>query len=141
VAVAAVVAPARVRKFTEVEVQVFVRSFGYDGKRSEVHLQEVQPDGSVGRELAPPLPVTLQSGYQSVSLTFRTEMTTRRLRVAIPPLADEVSSGNNQIDAEMAIDRTKVRVLYLEGSTQPLQQVRVADRYQLRGPFSELKQA
>ena len=141
VAVAAVVAPARVRKFTEVEVQVFVRSFGYDGKRSEVHLQEVQADGSVGRELAPPLPITLQSGYQSVSLMFRTDMTTRRLRVAISPLSDEVSAGNNQIDAEMAIDRTKVRVLYIEGSTQPLQQVRVADRYQLRGPFNELKQA
>ena len=38
VAIAAVVAPPRVRKFTEVEVQVFVRSFGYDGKRSEVQL-------------------------------------------------------------------------------------------------------
>ena len=36
VAIAAVVAPPRVRKYTEVEVQVFLRSFGYDGQRAEV---------------------------------------------------------------------------------------------------------
>ena len=44
VAIAAVVAPPRVRKFTEVEVQVFVRSFGYDGKRSEVQLLRNRPE-------------------------------------------------------------------------------------------------
>jgi uncharacterized membrane protein len=139
-AVAAVVLPPRVRKFTEVEVQVFVRSFGYDGKRSEVQLLEVEGGGRAGRTLAS-LPITLQSGFQSVSLTFRTEVSTRRLRVAIPTLADEVTERNNQIDAEIAIDRTKIRVLYIEGSAQGISRVATADRYQLRGPFTDLKQA
>lgn len=141
VAVSAVVAPPRARKFTEVDVQVFVRSFGYDGKRSEVQLLELLPDGSVGRKLCPPLPITLQSGFQSVSLSFRTELNTRKLRVAIPMQNDEVTTANNHIDAEMQIERTKIRVLYVEGSNQPLTQVRVGDRYQMRGAFSDLKAA
>ena len=41
----------------------------------------------------------------------------------------------------MPIDRTKIRVLYVEGSSQPMHAVRVGDRYQYRGPFSDLKQA
>lgn len=140
IALAAVVAPPRVRKFTEVEVQVFVRSFGYDGKRSEVQLLEIVEGNRVGRKLAS-LPITLQSGFQSVSLSFRTDLSTRKLRVAIPPLADEVSDRNNQVDAEMQIDRTKIRVLYVEGSPQPYTQVRVGERMQIRGPFTDLKQA
>ncbi|HEX5104609.1 MAG TPA: vWA domain-containing protein, partial [Pirellulaceae bacterium] len=84
VAIAAVVAPPKVRKFTEVEVQVFVRSFGFEGKRSEVQLWELEA-GREGRKLAS-MPITLQSGYQSVSLLFRTDLATRKLRVAIPPL-------------------------------------------------------
>ena len=145
VAIAAVVAPPRVRKFTEVEVQVFVRSFGFEGKRSEVQLLEMVEDPDTrerreGRKLAS-LPITLQSGYQSVSLSFRTDLSTRKLRVAIPTLPDEVSDGNNRLETEMQIDRTKIRVLYVEGSAQPVQQVRVGDRYQFRGPFTDLKQA
>ncbi|MCI0361341.1 MAG: glutamine amidotransferase [Planctomycetaceae bacterium] len=140
VAIAAVVAPPSARKLTEVEVQVFVRSFGFDGKRAEVQLLEMV-DGRETRQLAPSLPITLQSGYQSVSLSFRTDLATRKLRVAIPTLAEEVSDRNNRLDTEMKIERTKIRVLYVEGSPQPIQQVRVGDRYQFRGPFSDLKQA
>lgn len=140
IAVSAVVAPPRVRKFTEVEVQVFLRSFGYDGKRSDVELWEVIDGGKVGRKLAT-LPVTLQSGFQSVSLAFRTDLSTRKLRVAIPALADEVSTANNHLDTEMAIDRTKIRVLYVEGSRQPASYIQVGTKTQVRGPFTDLKMA
>jgi uncharacterized membrane protein len=139
VAIAAVVAPPKVRKYTEVEVQVFVRSFGYEGQRSEVRLMELE-NGREGRQLAS-LPITLQSGYQSVSLTFRADLATRKLRVTIPTAPNEVSDRNNQLETEMGIERTKIRVLYVEGSAQPMTAVRVGDRYQYRGPFSDLKQA
>ena len=139
VAIAAVVAPPRVRKYTEVEVQVFVRSFGYEGQRSEVRLMELE-NGREGRKLAS-LPITLQSGYQSVSLSFRADLATRKLRVTIPAVANEVSDRNNQLETEMGIERTKIRVLYVEGSAQAMTAVRVGDRYQYRGPFSDLKQA
>lgn len=141
VAIAAVVAPPRVRNLTQVEVQVFLRSFGYDGKRTEVHLDELDSDGNKRRALAPPLPVTLQSGFQSVSLAFRTDLDTRNLRVSIPPLESEVSDRNNTLKTEIAIERTKIRVLYVEGSSQPITSIRVGDRNQYRGPFSDLKQA
>jgi hypothetical protein len=140
VAVAAVVAPQRARKFTEVEVQVFLRSFGFDGKRSEVQLLEIGDRQRADRQLAS-LPITLQSGFQSVSLSFRTDLNTRRLRVVIPPLPNEISDRNNQVDTEMAIDRTKIRVLYVEGSSQPLTQMLVNQRVQIRGPFTDFKQA
>jgi|GEM_PF-549514 len=141
VAIAAVVAPPRARKFTEVEVQVFLRSFGFDGKRAKVQLLEIGADGRADRELTPALPITLQSGFQSVSLPFRTELSTRKLRVAISPLANEISDRNNQLETEMAIDRTKLRVLYIEGSPQPFATAYIGQRYQIRGPFSEFKQA
>ncbi|MGH7134886.1 MAG: hypothetical protein ACREHD_04050, partial [Pirellulales bacterium] len=140
VAVAAVVAPQRARKFTEVEVQIFLRSYGFDGKRSEVRLLEVGGGGRGDRQLAS-LPITLQSGFQSVSLSFRTDLTTRKLRVVVPPLANEISDGNNQVDTEMTIDRTKLRVLYIEGSSQPLTQVVENGQYRIRGPFVDFKQA
>lgn len=140
VAVSAVVAPPKARKYTEVEVQVFLRSFGYDGKRTEVQLQEIVDTDRVGRTLTA-LPITLQSGFQSVSLSFRTDLSTRKLRVNVPPLADEVSDRNNQVNTEMGIDRTKIRVLYVEGSSQPYTSVRIGDRTQTQGPFSDLKQA
>lgn len=140
IAVSAVVAPPKARKFTEVEVQVFLRSFGYDGKRTEVQLLEIVDGDRVGRTLAS-LPVTLQSGFQSLSLSFRTDLATRQLRVNVPPLSDEVSDRNNQVNTEMGIDRTKIRVLYIEGSSQPYTTVRVGDKYQMQGPFSDLKQA
>lgn len=141
IAVAAVVAPQRARKFTEVEVQVFLRSFGFDGKRAKVQLLEVGADGRAGRELTPALPITLQSGFQSVSLPFRTDLSTRKLRVAISPLANEISDRNNHFDTEMWIDRTKLRVLYVEGSPQPFSTTYVQQRYQVRGPFTDFKQA
>ncbi len=140
VAIAAVVAPPRVRKYTEVEVQVFIRSFGYDGQRGEVRLLDIGDGEGAGRKLAA-IPVTLQAGFQSVSLTFRTDLATRKLRVEIPGLANEVSDKNNRLDTEMAIDRTKIRVLYVEGSSAPVTTMRIGDRTQIRGPFTDLKQA
>jgi len=141
VAVAAVVAPPRARKFTEVEVQVFLRSFGFDGKRCEVQLLEVGAGDRADRQLAPPLAITLQSGFQSVSLSFRTDLSTHKLRVAVPPLAGEISDRNNRLETEMAIDRTKLRVLYVEGSSQPVTTTVVGTRNQIHGPFSDFKQA
>lgn len=140
VAIAAVVAPPRVRKYTEVEVQVFIRSFGYDGKRGEVRLLDVGDDNRATRRLSS-IPITLQSGFQSVSLSFRSDITTRKLRIEIPKLVDEVSDKNNRLETEMAIDRTKIRVLYVEGSPRRATEVQVGTRSQVRGPFTELKQA
>ena len=142
VAIVACVVPPRARRFAEVEVQVFLRSYGYDGRRCEVSL--IAPgniEGEADRALAPPVPVTLHDGFQSVGLSFRTDTKTRKLQVNVSSLPDEVSTANNSFKAEVQIDRTKIRVLYVEGSSQPLQQVQTGTRYEMRGPYSDLQKA
>ena len=142
VAIVACVVPPRARRFSEVEVQVFLRSYGYDGRRCEVSL--VAPssvEGEADKNLAPPVPVTLHDGFQSVGLSFRTDSKTRKLQVNVSSLPDEVSTANNSFKAEVQIDRTKIRVLYVEGSSQPLQPVQTGARYEVRGPYSDLQKA
>jgi uncharacterized membrane protein len=142
VAIVACVVPPRVRRFAEVEVQVFLRSYGYDGRRCEVTLTAPSnSEGEADRPLAPPVPVTLHDGFQSVGLSFRTDPKTRKLQVSVSTLPDEVSTANNSFKAEVQIDRTKIRVLYVEGSSQPLQPVQRGDKYDVRGPYSDLQQA
>lgn len=142
VAIVACVVPPRARRFAEVEVQVFLRSYGYEGRRCEVSL--IAPstvEGEADRNLAPPVPVTLHDGFQSVGLSFRTDAKTRKLQVNVSSLPDEVSTANNTFKAEVQIDRTKIRVLYVEGSSQPLQPVQTGSRYEVRGPYTDLQKA
>ncbi|HUQ71650.1 MAG TPA: hypothetical protein VM165_19130, partial [Planctomycetaceae bacterium] len=142
VSIVACVAPPRVRRYTEVEVQVFLRSYGYDGRRCEVTLSAPgNGPNEADRLLAPAVPVTLHDGFQSVALSFRSDPKTRKLQAAISELPDEVSTTNNRFQTEVAIDRTKIRVLYVEGSTQPLQSVQRGDKNEVRGPYSDLQQA
>ena len=166
VAIVACVVPPRARRFAEVEVQVFLRSYGYNGRRCEVSLiapgnSSSEPGGvsprtdssrsnaSHGNDspkeadkiLAPPVPVTLHDGFQSVGLSFRTDAKTRKLQVNVSSLPDEVSTANNSFKAEVQIDRTKIRVLYIEGSSQPLQPVQRGTVYEVRGPYSDLQKA
>ncbi|TXT39021.1 MAG: putative membrane protein [Planctomycetota bacterium] len=142
VAIVACVVPPRARRFAEVEVQVFLRSYGYDGRRCEVTLiASSGVEGEADRNLAPPVPVTLHDGFQSVGLSFRTDTKTRKLQFNVSSLPDEVSTANNSFKAEVQIDRTKIRVLYVEGSSQPLQPVQMGTRYEVRGPYSDLQKA
>ena len=141
VAIVAAVVPEAVRRHSRVEVQVFLRSYGFDERRVEVHLSAIDDDGVPIRRLAQPVPLTLHSGFQPVSLSFRANKDTRRLLIHIPPTTDEVSSKNNSIEAETYIDQTKIRVLYVEGTRQLPRTVRQGDQVVIRGPYSELQQA
>lgn len=139
VAIVGVVAPDRVRRFSQVDVQVFLRSFGYDGKRAELVLSALGDDGRP-RKLTS-LPITLHKGIQSAGLTFQSDSQMRKLQVSIDAQENEISDDNNRFHLEIAIDRTKIRVLYLEGNVTRLQTVRRGDRNEIRGSFSELQDA
>jgi uncharacterized membrane protein len=115
VAIVAAVAPAKARKQAQVEVDVFLRSFGFAGQRVELQLQALDETGNVRRVLTT-LPVTLQDGVQPLTLAFRTEPDLKRLRLHIPPAPNDLAPGNNDFPLEIEIDRTKIRVLMLEGS-------------------------
>src|SRR5262249_36307503 len=72
VAIVGVVAPDRVRRFSQVDVQVFLRSFGYEGRRAEVVLSAVGDDGRILRRITA-MPITLRKGIQSAPLTFQSD--------------------------------------------------------------------
>jgi uncharacterized membrane protein len=114
-AIVGAIAPAKARKQARVEVDVFLRSFGFAGRRTELRLQDLDETGKVRRTLTT-LPVTLQDGMQPVTLSFRTEPDLKRLRLHLHPLPNDVATANNDFPLEIEIDRTKIRVLLLEGS-------------------------
>ena len=116
-AIVAAVAPARARKQAQVEVDVFLRSYGFAGRRTELQLQALDETGKVRRTLTT-LPITLQDGMQPVTVAFRTEPDLKRLRLHLPPLPRDLAPANNDFPLEIEIDRTKIRVLMLEGSPE-----------------------
>jgi uncharacterized membrane protein len=141
VAVVSMVAPAQVRKHSKVSAQVFVRCFGYRGKRSELKIVAVGPDGKPEAVLAH-TPVVLQEGLTSYPLAFESGDQDRRIEARIDPQPGEVSVANNAFGADLAIDHTKIRVLYLEGANENF----VAQRGQssageVRGAFASLQGA
>ena len=140
VAIVGAVAPRRVRKFSEVEVNVFLRSYGYDGVASSVRLITSNGSGQNERQL-PPVPITLRSGFQTVTLKFRSELETQQLKIQVTPQANEIATNNNAFETDIAVDRTKIRVLYLEGSSQPRRAVRKDGVMKLQGPYSDLSDA
>lgn len=115
VAIVAAVAPAKARKQAQVTIDAFLRSFGFAGQRAELQLQALDETGAVRRTLTT-LPITLQDGVQPVSVAFRTEPDLKRLRLHVPPLARDLAPANNDFPLEIEIDRTKIRVLLLDGS-------------------------
>ena len=140
ISIVSVVAPPSVRKQSQVTVNVFLRSYGFDGERTEVRLNAVDRNGEFTRKLSS-IPVTLKSGFQSVGLAFRTDLETRRLQVSIPVQPLEISTGNNKFLTEISVDRTKIRVLYLEGSASSSVSEVVDNRVVQRGPHSDLQNA
>ncbi|MEJ7636481.1 MAG: hypothetical protein WKF75_00450 [Singulisphaera sp.] len=117
VAVVSMVVPNLVRKHMQVSAQVFVRSFGYHGQRTDLKLVAPGADGQPGPVLAH-VPVVLRDGLASYTLAFDSGEQDRLVEARIAPRPGEVSASNNVFRADLAIDRTKVRVLYLEGSTE-----------------------
>ena len=117
VAIVSMVAPDQVRKYSKVSAQVFVRCFGYKGKRSELKIVAVGPDGKPDAVLAR-TPVVLQEGLTSYPLAFESGDQDRRIEARIDPQPGEVSVANNAFGADLAIDHTKIRVLYLEGANE-----------------------
>jgi uncharacterized membrane protein len=115
VAIVAAVAPAKARKQSQVTVDVFLRSFGFAGRRAELQLQALDEAGNFRRTLTT-LPVTLQDGVQPLRVSFRTEPDVRKLRLHVPPPPGDLAPSNNDFPLEIELDRTKIRVLLLDGS-------------------------
>ncbi|MEX2137876.1 MAG: glutamine amidotransferase [Pirellulales bacterium] len=140
VSVVSLVAPATIRKHSLVNVHAFVRSYGYSGHRAELELWSVDTSGNTQQKLDS-APLTLADGFQSVNLSFQSDENTRNLRALVQPRSDEVSPENNRFDTDVRVDRTKIRVLYVEGSPMRITAVQRAGRLVARGPHSYLQEA
>jgi uncharacterized membrane protein len=115
VAIVSLVVEPRVRKYTENQLTLFLRSFGFTGERTVVKVINRNKIAEVTAEVLAELPITLVAGAQSVSLSFRVEDRPQDLTVVVEPLKGELTARNNQIETRVDIDRTKLRVLYIEG--------------------------
>ena len=62
-------------------------------------------------------PIVLEDGLAGYSLVFESGDQDRHIEARIDPQPGEVSASNNAFGADLAIDHTKIRVLYLEGAT------------------------
>ena len=114
IAIASVSVPQKARKFARVPIELFVRSFGIRADATVRIFNRDRPDD-------PPLletPVALSGGPQAVSMRLPVDDSPLKLRIAITADddVDELSDVNNAIDADIGIDRAKIRVLYIEGA-------------------------
>lgn len=122
IAVVSLVVPNRVRKYTENELQVFLRSFGFTGQRTTVRVVSRNRIGSSSGATLATMPITLSGGAQSVSLTFRVNEQPEDLEIIVDPIEGELTERNNRVTTRVEIDRTKVRVLYVESDGSAVQQ-------------------
>ena len=129
VAIVSMVAPSQVRKNSRVSAQVFVRCHGYKGRRAEITIVAIGRGGEPEAILAR-TPLTLEDGVASYPLTFESGDEDCRIEARIGPQPGEVSVANNAFGADIEIDHTKIRVLYLEGSNESY----VVQRWRRRGP-------
>ncbi|MCG8652368.1 MAG: VWA domain-containing protein, partial [Pirellulales bacterium] len=96
VAVISASVPGRVRKFSDCEVQVFLRSYGLSGKRTQVRV--VNPDSLAADQSVATLasvPITLIGQAQAVSLPVHMDDRTKNLEVIVDPIEGETSVKNN----------------------------------------------
>jgi uncharacterized membrane protein len=116
VAIENLVAPREAAANTTIPVRVVVRSRGYAGQRAEVRLR-VQNEPN--RPPLASLPITLRDGSSTHELRIDQQVAGPRQLVAeVPPLPGEASEENNRVAFTIGARKQKVRVLYMEGTTQ-----------------------
>ena len=115
IAIVSMVVEPRVRKYTENQLTLFLRSFGFTGERTVVKVINRSKIGDGAEEVLAELPITLGAGAQSVTMSFRIEDRPQDLTVVVEPLKGELTARNNRVETRVEIDRTKLRVLYIEG--------------------------
>jgi hypothetical protein len=138
--VLSLVAPSTIRKHSDVDVDIFIRSYGFTNKTAQLELVSVEPDGGAVKKLAA-TPVVLTDGFQAVTMSFHSDESMHTLRARIAPMPKEMSAENNFSDATVEVDRSKLRVLYLEGGSFALRAEVRNSRVVMIGPHTPLQEA
>lgn len=118
VALVSLVVPERVRKHSEVVASVWVRSYGFEGVKTRLELSALDGGESVPRT-AQEIPITLRNGIQSFRLKFRSGLGATSVTATVPLQPGEISEANNSVSSRVLVDRTKIRILVIEGESAP----------------------
>jgi uncharacterized membrane protein len=113
VAIEDVVVPREAPTGARLPVRVVVRSHGYKGRRTEVRIRsQSDPD----RKPLAILPITLDDTPKSYELVIELDKATAQLVAEVVPLENEAILENNQVAFRIAPRKSKLRVLYMEGT-------------------------
>ncbi len=138
--VISLIAPTTIRKHASVEVDVFLRSYGFANRTAQLELSAIDANGTATKKLAS-MPLVLADGFQSATMTFNSDESLHALRARVTPLPDEAAVENNYCDANVQLDHGKLRLLYLEGSGFALRPEVRNNRIVMVGPHSPLQNA
>ncbi len=114
VAIQDVIAPRDSPPGTRVPVRVVVRSKGYADQRTEIRIRTL---ADPARKPLATLPITLKDGVQSHELVVEPDPSGGKLVVEVPPFESEAIVENNRVPFQISSRKTKIRVIYMEGST------------------------
>ncbi len=132
VAIASASVPSLARKFSKVPIELFLRSFGMSETPAKVSVWDTTLDP---HSLLLETSITLTGGPQAISMQVPIAEKSLPITITVSPdkgrgepeqgrgereqdrgmLGQELSLANNSIETEIEIDRSKVRVLYVEG--------------------------
>jgi uncharacterized membrane protein len=98
---------------TRLPVRVVVRSRGYAGRRALVRIGVL---ADPARKPLATLPITLTKGSQTCELVMDHDPAVGRLVAEVPPLEGEAILENNRVAFQIATRKTKIRVIYMEGT-------------------------
>jgi uncharacterized membrane protein len=113
VAIDDLIIPPRVEAGTKVSLRGTVRGTGFSGERMVLQVRSAQHAN------LPPLatlPVTLTESSQPFELIVEANADYGELMLEAPPLDGEATTQNNRIPFELAKNRRKIKVVYMEGT-------------------------
>jgi uncharacterized membrane protein len=113
VAIQEVIAPRDAPAGARLPVRVQVRSKGYSDRRTELRIRSL---ADPKRKPLATLPITLKDGQQTHELVLEQDPTAGKLVVEVPPFEGEAIVENNQVPIQIGSRKTKIRVIYMEGT-------------------------
>lgn len=107
------VVPRRIDAGAKAIIRGAIRSTGYSGQRVEL---KVVPADRRNSQVFASLPITLADGSNPFELVVESNPDLGELMAEVEPLAGEATTLNNRVKFELASDRRRLRVLYMEGT-------------------------
>ncbi len=127
IAIASLSIPKGVKPGDQVPIRFVIRNQGFDGERLVV---QVRPEASADLKPLAELPITLRNDSQSFELVVPADPKAGRLVLSVPEQEGEAIESNNKVPFELVARDRRLKVFYMEGTTQNVQYRYVRDALQ-----------